>query len=208
MVAGDSARPGPNPRPVGDEDASRLAPVLAEWAYRAGAPYEDWRFGGADAALTVLRDWVLRPSSEIAAARWRICEVDGRPAGGVAFISGERLAAARRSDLVAMARLPAVSAVRERLAATRDLFGTVVPEDLYLSRIAVDPERRARGLGRRLLQEVVTTAASEGHSRVRLDVAADNTAALGLYERAGFTLVSESVSEEAGLRYRALELRL
>lgn len=45
---------------------------------------------------------------------------------------------------------------------------------------------RGRGLGRRLVDAVLATTSAAGLTRVQLDVWARNTAAITLYERAGF----------------------
>ena len=55
--------------------------------------------------------------------------------------------------------------------------------------IAVHPKARGRGLGRHLLDELLTRAARSGARRVMLEVRADNLSAVRLYERSGFTLV-------------------
>ncbi len=55
--------------------------------------------------------------------------------------------------------------------------------------IAVLPDRRGGGLGRRLLEELVARARAGGALRLLLEVRADNTAARGLYAQRGFTLV-------------------
>jgi ribosomal-protein-alanine N-acetyltransferase len=55
--------------------------------------------------------------------------------------------------------------------------------------VAVAPDRRGSGLGRRLLEHLLAQAAGHGASRVMLEVRADNTAALALYEQAGFEVV-------------------
>ena len=59
-----------------------------------------------------------------------------------------------------------------------------------LDRIAVLPSARRRGLARELLTDLVGAAREAGTARVLLEVAADNTAAIGLYESYGFTTIS------------------
>ncbi|MGL5818453.1 MAG: ribosomal protein S18-alanine N-acetyltransferase [Phycicoccus sp.] len=56
--------------------------------------------------------------------------------------------------------------------------------------VAVAPASRGLGLGRVLLDELVRRARGRGASSVMLEVRADNAAALGLYESAGFDVVS------------------
>jgi len=62
----------------------------------------------------------------------------------------------------------------------------VVGDVADLDRIAVEPDRRGRGLGRALLAAAVTRAATAGAERMLLEVADDNASALALYSSAGF----------------------
>ncbi|WP_188576332.1 N-acetyltransferase [Tistrella bauzanensis] len=55
--------------------------------------------------------------------------------------------------------------------------------------IAVDPRARRQGLGLLLLDGAAIWAAAHGAERLLLEVAADNPAARGLYQKAGFTTV-------------------
>ena len=66
------------------------------------------------------------------------------------------------------------------------LLRTVADEAEILT-LAVHPEARRRGLGARLVREGGSAAAARGAARLFLEVADDNTAALALYARAGFT---------------------
>ena len=56
--------------------------------------------------------------------------------------------------------------------------------------VAVTPAARGRGLGWRLLDELEVRAAARRAASVMLEVRADNTSAIGLYERAGYAVVS------------------
>jgi [ribosomal protein S18]-alanine N-acetyltransferase len=55
-----------------------------------------------------------------------------------------------------------------------------------LASLAVRPDARRRGLGRRLLGAAIECARRSGARRVSLEVDADNAPALGLYRREGF----------------------
>lgn len=65
-------------------------------------------------------------------------------------------------------------------------LGWWIVDELQLLAIATWPEARRRGVGRRLLAEVVSATRTAGGARVTLEVARGNTAALALYESAGF----------------------
>lgn len=65
-------------------------------------------------------------------------------------------------------------------------LGRVVLDEAELLTIAVDPERRRQGLGRRWLAAFEAEARSRGAALSHLEVAAGNATALGLYESAGY----------------------
>ena len=55
-----------------------------------------------------------------------------------------------------------------------------------LDRIAALPQVRRRGVGRRLLGNLIDHAVNRGADRMLLEVAADNAGAVALYQSAGF----------------------
>jgi len=61
-----------------------------------------------------------------------------------------------------------------------------VPPEADVQTIAVAPRAQGRGLGRELLDSLVTEAERRGCTQLFLEVRVDNEAALALYERAGF----------------------
>ena len=69
-----------------------------------------------------------------------------------------------------------------------------VADEAEILTLAVRPGARRLGLGARLVREGGTAAAARGATRLLLEVAEDNAAALALYARAGFA--------EAGRRPR------
>ena len=68
----------------------------------------------------------------------------------------------------------------------RPSFWTGRP-DAHLEELYVAPERRGQGLGRDLLEGVLEVAREAGAARIDLGTSEDDTAAIGLYESAGFT---------------------
>lgn len=75
---------------------------------------------------------------------------------------------------------------------TGAIAGAVIVTELssrtsHIAQIAVAPGDRGRGLGGQLVFAAMAAAASAGHARMTLLVAASNRSAIGLYERAGFT---------------------
>ena len=66
------------------------------------------------------------------------------------------------------------------------LLGRTVAGEAELLTIAVAPEARRRGLGRKLMARFIYHAQLRGAERTFLEVAADNPAAIALYESCGF----------------------
>jgi ribosomal protein S18 acetylase RimI-like enzyme len=55
-----------------------------------------------------------------------------------------------------------------------------------VQKVAVDPAQQGRGLGRRLMTELIEAAMEQHVEVLTLDLRADNAAAIGLYESLGF----------------------
>jgi ribosomal-protein-alanine N-acetyltransferase len=64
--------------------------------------------------------------------------------------------------------------------------GWLVLDELHITLVAVDPGHRRRGLGRRVLEELMACAIRRGATRATLEVAAGNGPGQGLYEALGF----------------------
>ncbi len=58
--------------------------------------------------------------------------------------------------------------------------------EIDLHQVAVHPDTRRAGLGRRLVEHLITDARARGATRVTLEVRRDNIAAHALYARLGF----------------------
>jgi ribosomal-protein-alanine N-acetyltransferase len=65
----------------------------------------------------------------------------------------------------------------------------VVAAEAEVLTVAVAPEERRRGVGRRLLDGALAAAVESGGEAMFLEVAADNRPALALYDGAGFVRV-------------------
>lgn len=66
------------------------------------------------------------------------------------------------------------------------LMGRIVLDEAELLTVAVDPLHRRGGIGRSLMSAFANRAARRGATRAFLEVADTNTAAIGLYQRAGW----------------------
>jgi ribosomal protein S18 acetylase RimI-like enzyme len=68
--------------------------------------------------------------------------------------------------------------------------------EVELARIIVSPERRGRGVGRRLVRLLLDQASLTGLPDAFVRVVPENAAAIGCYRGAGFSPVSETEREE------------
>ena len=57
---------------------------------------------------------------------------------------------------------------------------------VYLGGLAIHPDQKGRGYGKKMMEEIVEFARSRGFLRIELSVADINTTAINLYERSGF----------------------
>lgn len=64
--------------------------------------------------------------------------------------------------------------------------GWLVVDELHITAVAVDPQRRRQGLGTQVLRALLRQAASDGARHATLEVSAANAAAQALYAGAGF----------------------
>ncbi|MEO0878158.1 MAG: ribosomal protein S18-alanine N-acetyltransferase [Pseudomonadota bacterium] len=85
--------------------------------------------------------------------------------------------------------LVGMTAHRDRSEAVAFGIWRLVADEAEILSIGVAPAERRRGLGRRLLQAVLETARRARATRLFLEVDSANTAAVSLYEAAGFHAV-------------------
>jgi ribosomal protein S18 acetylase RimI-like enzyme len=163
---------------------------------------------------------MLRPTSEIYLGRAFLlhdASLPGRetplPVGCLIGVSGAELPALRAADFAAFcdelgAGHEAEQVIEQVVEAARELFPPVEADELLISRVAVDPQRRGQGLGRALVAHAVAARREEGFRRFRLDVAEDNAAAIRAYQAAGFQITTTSRHAGSGLAYCAMTLSL
>jgi len=78
----------------------------------------------------------------------------------------------------------------ESLAGYAGLFAPEGAPDAEVQTIAVEPDARRHGLGRLLMQRLITEADARGAAQVFLEVRADNPAARTLYDSLGFEQIA------------------
>jgi GNAT superfamily N-acetyltransferase len=134
--------------------------------------------------------------------------------------AGTPLSAATRRDLVPRLReIPGVCVFLARveglpvgIAVCFTGFSTFRARPLTnVHDLAVLPDWRGRGIGRRLLAAVEALARERQHCKVTLEVREDNSAARGLYRSLGFGAGaggSTDTGDDAPVQYLFLEKRL
>lgn len=118
--------------------------------------------------------------------------VEDQPLAIVTWLPVEQLAGAQRSSTVSLMRQLDRAALAQFLAAAGNYSRGVEPIDgagIYLSRVAVAPAARGRGLGRSAVQQVIQAAET---GDVWLHVSKDNDPAIQLYRSLGFRFHSDA----------------
>ena len=77
--------------------------------------------------------------------------------------------------------------------------------EAYLEELYIAPDRRGEGFGRQLLDAAIELSRERGATHLQLNTSEDDTAALALYESAGFT---NREGRPDGPRMRFYELEL
>lgn len=78
----------------------------------------------------------------------------------------------------------------KELVACVELIRSWDTEIVYLYGLAVKPSNFGRGLGSRLLSEILELISKESISKIQLTVASDNVKAIKLYEKFGFKKIN------------------
>lgn len=167
---------------------------------------------GATVAAIVTQPWLLpllnesgfELNTQITLLEWR-----ARPQAGAASHRGVSIRAMRIEDLPAVEAIDAAAFVplwqnsleMLRRAYGQGLFMTIAEDDsrpvgyqistgnqlgVHLARLAVRPEAQRRGVGRALVQDLMSRMKARQLDRLTVNTQADNAASLSLYESMGF----------------------
>lgn len=71
------------------------------------------------------------------------------------------------------------------------LLGRAIAGEAELLTLAVEPDRQRQGIGARLVAGFIAQARARGATQAYLEVAANNVAAVAVYQRAGFAKVGQ-----------------
>lgn len=113
----------------------------------------------------------------------------GQAVGMVFFLEGGRVRSLRLEGAMLLKRsdlLPPRSGLLRRMKAASGAALAPDDGDLYLSRIAVAPPERGRGIGTRLLARFESAAAKRGADRLVLNVNEAAEGAVSFYRDAGY----------------------
>jgi ribosomal protein S18 acetylase RimI-like enzyme len=172
-----------------------LIPQILPWVHEASNPYVDWAFGGPEPARAVLEALMRTESSEISVRRVTGLLDGPNVIGGFIALGGNELETCAKADALRITLLcrqrDDFASVVERLAGGREHRGPVDEGEYFLSKMGVRRDFRGQRLGHALLAEFLATGRAAGYRRFRLDVSADNVAAVSVYHRAGFVLDGE-----------------
>jgi ribosomal protein S18 acetylase RimI-like enzyme len=193
----------------GEADTSREVADALPWVQAAGRPFIDWLLGGPRTARRILEQWMRRPSSEVFIGRAVVVD-EARPVGGFIALTGAELARCRMQDAVAAAAAPPEghASLVARLSVGRKLFGDVLPDHFYLSRMGVLPHARRCGYGRAIVHEYLRQGMGRGFGRFALDVSSGNDAAIQLYRSVGFVLEQRHHVPDVGMTYARMVLEV
>lgn len=127
--------------------------------------------------LEVLEEVVRTENSQYSFKNALVAEVNGIPAGAVVGYDGASLKALREITF---------SVIYKVRQAPAEFPDETQSGEFYLDSIAVFPEFRGLGVGRRMIKELIDYAFSNGFRKVGLIVDAKNIKAEEMYAKAGF----------------------
>lgn len=110
-----------------------------------------------------------------------VAECDGVPVGAVIGYDGAHLHELRK---------PLYEAMMRHMGHTIEVEEETSAGEFYIDSMAVLPQYRGKGIGRRLLTHMRDTAFARGHRRVGLLVDCTNHAAEALYNSMGFSRIN------------------
>jgi ribosomal protein S18 acetylase RimI-like enzyme len=165
---------------------------------QASEPYTAFVYEDPAEAARVQRLLFERDVGDLARRFGRLAMVDGQPAGMLACIPGDQLAATRLKAALVLRKAGVFEApgTARRSSLAGPTLAKLGPEDFYLSRISVDQAHRGRGIGRELLAFYEAEGRRLGARRLILEVSPAHREAMRLYERAGFAITGGGEAED------------
>jgi len=172
-----------SPNLAGDEAA------FLDLEFQASEPYTSFVYSTTQQALDLRRFLFEKQLCEFSPPYGRLLRDAGRPVGMLALLSGSELNVQRLKAAHALSRSGLIAgdpALGARLQLAGRTLLKVLPDDLYLSRVATAPAARGKGIGSYLMRQVESDARARASRRVVLEVSPVSAAAVQLYRRSGF----------------------
>jgi len=179
-------------RPARPKDA----PVAARLMYYAASPFFLAIFGEPESyVIRILRRAFRLPYHASSYRLAFVAEIDGKVVGlflGFAGLAREEWEAAKRGDwiirplwlfIVRPWRIPRMSRINTIMD---KVWIPVSDEEYYIEHLAILPEWRRQGIGKRLVEFATAQARAKGLKRLTLDVEVENEVGRRFWESLGF----------------------
>jgi ribosomal protein S18 acetylase RimI-like enzyme len=176
-----------------------VAPIAARLLYLTLGPLADYWMGveAEDVAVRVLRRMFGAGRNLFSYQYATFAEVDGAGAGLELSYPARMMKVLEARTLLRYLVTAGPSNALRMIWRSYPLqsITEAAPDEYFLAHLGVLPQFEGRGLGRLLLEWAEDRARAAGLGKITLTVDADNERALGLYERAGYS-VSTTVALE------------
>jgi ribosomal protein S18 acetylase RimI-like enzyme len=170
-----------NIRPATPKDFKQVAPLIVQAMEDLACTFANTK--DSKLALPLFEYFFQQPANQYSYAHTLVYEENGEIAGSVTAYDGSLLPAYRT---------PFLNYIAETYNA-KDLVienETMVGE-IYIDTISVYPTHQGRGIGRKLLNAIISKSRSEGHKKIGLLVDVENPNAKKLYMALGFVAVGK-----------------
>ncbi|MBI1320393.1 MAG: GNAT family N-acetyltransferase [Candidatus Hydrogenedens sp.] len=180
-------------RPAAPEDADALTPLV----YASGPDTFNYVFTAPRRrvdAQRFLRGTLRQQPGEFGYGVHTVGVADGRVVAGGTGFDAPMLANAMvvnlRQIVSAFGIAASVGVIRRGLA-VEHLMPPPKGDQWYIAHLGVLPEMRSHGFGAQLVQELLAQGRARGRKVATLDCSLENPRAQALYERLGFSVISE-----------------
>ncbi len=175
------------------------APLIAPLVYSSGPAAFDFIFSHRTSlnSIEFLSQTLRKPSGEFGYKNHRVAEINGAIVGVATSFSGREslsfMLVAIRQILRYYGPFRAPGIMRRGLQ-IESIIAPPKKDEFCIAHVGVHPDHRRRGIGRKIMEYMVSEAKKAGFSKLVLDVSAENPAALSLYESLGFKAIRQNES--------------
>ena len=179
--------------------------LVAELIYESSHELFNFMFSNPESAIAVLKKLLAYENGHFGKQFVTVMLVDDKVVGAELGYDHAHLTKQEIPGAINIFRATPFALWSHFIGPVRKALDGYVPapaEDAYyINNIAVDSRQRGLGLGKKLLDHVIATAANNNYRCVELDVTQDNDGAIKFYERYGFYLLSQSGTEQLEEQY-------